>query len=79
MKDGEILNLPVPDDWHVHLRQGEMLDKVVGYTSDTFGRALIMPNLTPAILTGAQALAYRKDIVDSCQDHFFNPDDHQNH
>ncbi len=52
-----------PDDFHVHLREGAMLDKVVGYTSQSFGRALVMPNTTKPILTGEDAVAYKKDIL----------------
>ena len=40
-----------PDDWHVHLRDGEMLKDVVNYTARQFGRAIIMPNLKPPVTT----------------------------
>lgn len=53
-----------PDDFHVHLRQGELLDHVLAPTALIYGRALVMPNLTPPILTGADALAYRHRIQD---------------
>ena len=52
-----------PDDFHVHLRDGEMLRDIAGYTAALFGRALVMPNLTPAILTEADAEAYRSRIL----------------
>ncbi|TCM20428.1 dihydroorotase [Novosphingobium sp. PhB165] len=52
-----------PDDWHVHLRDGEMLKAVVGYTADQFARAIVMPNLTPPIVTVAAAQAYRERIL----------------
>ena len=38
-----------PDDWHVHLRDGEMLKAVVPYTARQFARAIIMPNLVPPV------------------------------
>jgi len=52
------LRIRQPDDFHVHLRQGELLDHVLAPTALIYGRALVMPNLTPPILTGAVALAY---------------------
>ncbi len=51
-----------PDDWHLHLRDGDMLNAVVGSSARHFGRALIMPNLVPPVVTGADALAYRERI-----------------
>ena len=54
-----------PDDFHVHLRQGDMLGHVVGATAMTFGRALVMPNTTPPIRTGADAMAYKASILDA--------------
>ena len=51
-----------PDDWHLHLRDGEMLAAVAAY-SGHFGRAIIMPNLVPPVVTGAQAAAYRDRIL----------------
>jgi dihydroorotase len=52
-----------PDDWHVHLRDGAMLEKVAQYTARQFGRAIIMPNLSPPVTKVAQAAAYRDRIV----------------
>jgi dihydroorotase len=52
-----------PDDWHVHLRDGEMLDAVVGYTARQFARAIVMPNLTPPVTSVAAAAAYRERIL----------------
>jgi dihydroorotase len=52
-----------PDDWHVHLRDGEMLSGVAGHTARQFGRAIVMPNLSPPVTTVAAAQAYRKRIV----------------
>jgi len=52
-----------PDDWHVHFRDGAMLREVVPYTARVFGRAIVMPNLTPPITTAAMAAAYRERII----------------
>jgi dihydroorotase len=52
-----------PDDWHVHVRDGEALKTVVPHTAAQFGRAIIMPNLKPPVTTTAQALAYRDRIL----------------
>ncbi|WP_324699515.1 dihydroorotase [Novosphingobium aerophilum] len=52
-----------PDDWHVHLRDGEMLNAVVGYTARQFARAIVMPNLTPPVISVASAQAYRERII----------------
>ena len=57
------LTLRRPDDWHVHLRDGAMLDAVVGYTARQFARAIVMPNLSPPITTVAAAAAYRTRIL----------------
>ncbi len=52
-----------PDDWHVHLRDGEMLQRVAPYTARQFARAIVMPNLVPPITTVEAAAAYRDRIV----------------
>jgi len=57
------LTLKRPDDWHVHLRDGAALAAVVGFTAERFGRAIVMPNLKPAVATAAMARAYRERIV----------------
>jgi dihydroorotase len=51
-----------PDDWHLHVRDGEALKAVVPHTAAQFGRAIIMPNLRPPITTAAQAVAYGERI-----------------
>jgi len=56
------LTIPRPDDWHLHLRDGAMLAGVVGDTAAHFGRAIIMPNLVPPVVTSADAEAYRNRI-----------------
>ena len=48
-----------PDDWHLHLRDGAMLDAVAPHSARQFARAIIMPNLTPPVTTIAAARAYR--------------------
>jgi dihydroorotase len=57
------LTIRRPDDWHVHLRRGAMLEAVVGYTARQFARAIVMPNLTPPITTIEAAQEYRAEIV----------------
>ena len=52
-----------PDDWHVHLRDGEMLELVAPYTARQFARAIVMPNLAPPVTAVEQAAAYRDRIV----------------
>ena len=52
------LTLTCPDDWHLHVRDGEALLTVVPHTAAQFARAVIMPNLRPPITTAAQAVAY---------------------
>ena len=58
----KFVTLRRPDDWHLHLRDGAMLQAVASYSSH-FGRAIIMPNLVPPVVTGAQASAYRDRIT----------------
>jgi len=57
------ISIPKPDDWHLHLRDGAMMKAVLPYTARHFARAVVMPNLKPAITTTAMALAYRERIV----------------
>jgi dihydroorotase len=57
------LTLRRPDDWHVHLRDGAALSAVVKFTAQRFGRAIVMPNLKPAVTTTALARAYRDRIM----------------
>ncbi|PRD39827.1 UNVERIFIED_CONTAM: pyrC [Trichonephila clavipes] len=57
------LTLRRPDDWHLHLRDGAMLQGVLPETARHFGRAIIMPNLVPPVVTGALAAAYRDRIL----------------
>jgi len=57
------LSIRRPDDWHLHLRDGAMLEGVIGDTSRHFARAIIMPNLVPPVVTTADATAYRERIL----------------
>jgi dihydroorotase len=59
----QTLTIRRPDDWHVHLRDAEMLDRVAPYTARQFARAIIMPNLVPPITTVEAATAYRDRII----------------
>ncbi|WP_417685678.1 dihydroorotase [Pseudidiomarina gelatinasegens] len=56
------LTIPTPDDWHLHLRDGELLATTVPATAAVFGRAVIMPNLVPPVTSVDQARAYRERI-----------------
>ncbi len=58
----EQLTIRQPDDWHLHLRDGVMLESVVSATAQHFKRAIIMPNLVPPVITEADARAYAKRI-----------------
>ncbi|MGE5638886.1 MAG: dihydroorotase [Clostridia bacterium] len=62
------LNLVRPDDWHLHLRDGASLAAVVGDSARRFARAIVMPNLKPAVRTTQQALHYRERILAALQD-----------
>lgn len=59
----QTLTLTQPDDWHLHLRDGAAMADVVGHSAACFGRAIIMPNLTPPITDTAAAQAYRQRIL----------------
>ncbi|MFN9660355.1 MAG: dihydroorotase [Cyanobacteriota bacterium] len=62
------LELRRPDDWHVHLRDGPMLQAVVGATARVFARAIVMPNLTPPITSVEDGRAYRSRILAALPD-----------
>lgn len=57
------LTLRRPDDWHLHLRDGGMMRAVLPETARHFGRAIIMPNLVPPVVTGSDAAEYRDRIL----------------
>jgi dihydroorotase len=58
----QTITLTRPDDWHLHVRDGDALRTVVPHTAAQFGRAIIMPNLRPPVTTAAAALAYKERI-----------------
>ena len=58
----ETITIPRPDDWHVHLREGAMLQAVIGYTSRRFRYAMVMPNLSTPVATTEQAAMYLEQI-----------------
>ncbi|CAA0818411.1 Dihydroorotase- mitochondrial [Striga hermonthica] len=57
------LSITRPDDWHLHLRDGELLEAVAPHSANCFGRAIVMPNLRPPITTTAAAMAYRQSVL----------------
>ncbi len=57
------LTIRRPDDWHLHLRDGAMLQGVANYTARQFGRAIVMPNLAPPVTTVEAAREYRERIM----------------
>ncbi|MDX1589360.1 MAG: dihydroorotase [Oleiphilaceae bacterium] len=59
----DTLTLTRPDDWHLHLRDGAMMQQVVPDTARCFGRAIVMPNLVPPVTTASQAVDYRDRIM----------------
>jgi dihydroorotase len=68
------LTIRRPDDWHLHLRDGAMLEAVLPHTSAHFARAIIMPNLVPPVVTVAEAQAYRARIMAALPEgHSFTP------
>jgi len=70
----QVLKIRRPDDWHIHLRDGDMLKTVVPYTSELYGRAIVMPNLAPPVTTVDAAIAYRQRILDAVPaGHDFTP------
>jgi len=68
----QTLTIRRPDDWHVHLRDGEMLKLVAPFTARQFARAIVMPNLVPPITTPRAAQEYRQRIWDAAG-HDFRP------
>ncbi|NEO82542.1 MAG: amidohydrolase family protein, partial [Moorea sp. SIO4G3] len=57
------LTLTQPDDWHLHVRDGALLQAVLPHTVRQFARAIIMPNLKPPVRSLADAAAYRDRII----------------
>jgi dihydroorotase len=61
----QTLTIRRPDDWHVHLRDGDMLRAVAPYTARQFARAIVMPNLAPPVTTPEAAALYRDRIIEA--------------
>lgn len=61
--DAIVIEIPRPDDWHVHLRDDEMLEAVVDWSARHFRYSLVMPNLVPPVVSVADAAAYQKRIL----------------
>lgn len=59
----DVLTITRPDDWHLHVRDGETMASVIGATAKQFARAIIMPNLKPPVTSVEQAVAYRNRIL----------------
>ena len=59
------LNIIKPDDWHLHLREGLVLKNIIHFTSEFFGRAIVMPNTKTPITSVESAFSYKKSIVEA--------------
>lgn len=59
----QTLTIRRPDDWHCHLRRGDMMGTVLPFSADIFGRVVFMPNTMPAILTGTEAKRYKAEAM----------------
>lgn len=74
MLNSSMITIRKPDDWHLHLRDGEILKAILPHTTRQFARAIIMPNLKPPIRSVADAAAYRKRILAATPEgHQFEP------
>jgi len=62
------ITLKRPDDWHLHLRDGAMMQGVLPYSAEHFARAIVMPNLVPPVVTAADAVQYRDRILAALPD-----------
>jgi dihydroorotase len=67
------ITITQPDDWHLHLRDGDILNSVVPFTAKQFQRAIVMPNLVPAVTTVTQAVAYLDRILAAVEGNDFEP------
>ena len=59
------LNIIKPDDWHLHLREGLVLKNIIHFTSEFFGRAIVMPNTKTPITSVERAISYKKSILEA--------------
>jgi dihydroorotase len=74
MSDINELNMSKPDDWHLHLRDADAMESVVGHSARRFARAIVMPNLKPPVTSTAAASSYRNRILAALQSgHGFEP------
>ncbi len=62
----KLINIIKPDDWHLHLREGQILESVLPATVKSFRRAIVMPNLIPPVTDVEMAMTYRQDILNAC-------------
>lgn len=62
---GTQITITQPDDWHIHLRDGDSLETTVPHAADSFNRVICMPNLVPPVKTTVQAVAYRERIINT--------------
>ena len=69
----ESITITRPDDWHLHLRDGDILNSVAPYTAKQFARAIVMPNLKPAVTTVKQAVDYLDRILAAVEGSDFEP------
>ena len=68
------ITIAKPDDWHLHLRDGEMLETVLPFSSEHFGRAIVMPNLVPPLIRSSDIRQYRERILAALpKAHTFEP------
>jgi len=67
------LTITRPDDWHIHFRDGQAMHSVLPDTARVFGRAIVMPNLKPPVLTVPDALSYRERLLLAAQGSAFQP------
>ena len=61
----QTLTIRTPDDWHLHFRDGDMLQETVPATARCFARAIVMPNLVPPVTTAGMAMDYKQRILDA--------------
>ncbi len=67
------ITITKPDDFHLHLRDGDAMASVVNHSAKTFARAMIMPNIAPPVTTVNAALEYKQRIMDAVEDKSFSP------
>ncbi|NNF17246.1 MAG: dihydroorotase [Gammaproteobacteria bacterium] len=67
------LTITQPDDWHLHVRDGEFMSAVLPFTAARFARAVIMPNLQPPVTSVAAALSYRERVIAAADAAGFTP------